>query len=140
LCLEQYNWPGNVRELENVLERAMVLTESDRIERADLPEEIAAGGGAAPPGLRNDALPRKIFEAMAEEKKDFWEAVRKPFLEREISREDVRFIIKLGLERTGGNYKRLAELFHVGGQYKKFHSFLKNSRCHLERDEFSREN
>jgi Nif-specific regulatory protein len=139
LCLERYDWPGNVRELENVLERAMVLTDSERIDRADLPEEIAAGAAVAHPGSRSEALPRAIFEAMVEGRKDFWEAVRKPFLEREISREDVRSVIKLGLEKTGGNYKRLAELFHVGRQYKKFHSFLKNSRCHLERDEFSRE-
>ena len=31
-----YNWPGNVRELENIIERAVVLTRSDRITRDDL--------------------------------------------------------------------------------------------------------
>ncbi|NTU47743.1 MAG: sigma 54-interacting transcriptional regulator [Syntrophobacteraceae bacterium] len=30
LC--QYNWPGNVRELKNVIERAAILCESDRID------------------------------------------------------------------------------------------------------------
>ena len=32
-----YPWPGNVRELENALERAVVMCESDLIERSDLP-------------------------------------------------------------------------------------------------------
>jgi two-component system response regulator HydG len=38
--LEGYTWPGNVRELENVIERAVVLTRSDMISPADLPEAI----------------------------------------------------------------------------------------------------
>lgn len=32
-----YNWPGNIRELENLLERTLLLTESDTIEVKDLP-------------------------------------------------------------------------------------------------------
>ncbi|HDI00318.1 MAG TPA: sigma-54-dependent Fis family transcriptional regulator [Firmicutes bacterium] len=35
--LMEYDWPGNVRELENVLERAIVLCEGDRIGPSDLP-------------------------------------------------------------------------------------------------------
>jgi len=34
LC--DYDWPGNVRELENTIERAVVLTENDVIEKNDL--------------------------------------------------------------------------------------------------------
>ncbi len=34
--LTTYNWPGNVRELENVIERAVVLTQSDLITKRDL--------------------------------------------------------------------------------------------------------
>ena len=35
-ALLEYDWPGNVRELENAIERAVLLTESDVIEPADL--------------------------------------------------------------------------------------------------------
>jgi DNA-binding NtrC family response regulator len=35
-ALKAYDWPGNVRELENVIERAVVLCQSDSITLADL--------------------------------------------------------------------------------------------------------
>ena len=38
--LENYHWPGNVRELENVILRAMVVAQDDRIEVEHLPDEI----------------------------------------------------------------------------------------------------
>jgi DNA-binding NtrC family response regulator len=34
--LRRYNWPGNVRELENTIERAVLMTESTRIEGDDV--------------------------------------------------------------------------------------------------------
>jgi two-component system NtrC family response regulator len=38
--LTRHRWPGNVRELENVLERMLVLSSSNLVTEADLPEEI----------------------------------------------------------------------------------------------------
>ena len=38
--LMSYHWPGNVRELENVIERAVVLTEDDAIHGHDLPLSV----------------------------------------------------------------------------------------------------
>ena len=40
--LAGYHWPGNVRELENVIERAVILCESDRIGAEDLSISAAA--------------------------------------------------------------------------------------------------
>jgi DNA-binding NtrC family response regulator len=48
------DWPGNVRELENVLNRACILADGERITLADLPADItrsvqpAAAAGEAP--------------------------------------------------------------------------------------------
>lgn len=38
--LMQYNFPGNVRELENIVQRAVALTEGDIIEVTDLPPDL----------------------------------------------------------------------------------------------------
>jgi DNA-binding NtrC family response regulator len=45
-----YTWPGNVRELENVIERAVVLSESARIEQTHLPPTVV-------PSQERDAPP-----------------------------------------------------------------------------------
>ena len=49
-ALMSHAWPGNVRELRNVVERAMVLEESDRIQSSSL--YIAADGGVSEPRER----------------------------------------------------------------------------------------
>ncbi|MEN8181310.1 MAG: sigma-54 dependent transcriptional regulator [Myxococcota bacterium] len=39
-ALERYAWPGNVRELENVIERAVTLSEGSQLGLSDLPASI----------------------------------------------------------------------------------------------------
>ena len=38
--LEQHPWPGNVRQLESIIERGVLMTESDNIQPEDLPLEV----------------------------------------------------------------------------------------------------
>jgi DNA-binding NtrC family response regulator len=45
--LEAYAWPGNVRELRNVLERALILEDTEEIRPEHLPAEIRTGSAAA---------------------------------------------------------------------------------------------
>lgn len=40
--LISYEWPGNARELRNVIERAVILSESDIITETDLPDKVKA--------------------------------------------------------------------------------------------------
>ena len=42
-AIEAHEWPGNIRELENVIERAVVLADSDMITMTDLPDEFQTG-------------------------------------------------------------------------------------------------
>jgi two-component system NtrC family response regulator len=49
-AIEQHRWPGNIRELENVIKRAVIMAESNRIGGADLGLETV---GAAEMPVRN---------------------------------------------------------------------------------------
>jgi DNA-binding NtrC family response regulator len=40
--LKRYDWPGNVRELQNVVERAVILSDSDELRASDVEEAIIA--------------------------------------------------------------------------------------------------
>jgi len=42
-ALLRYPWPGNVRQLQNVIERAVVLTQGSMITPRNLPHEIVHG-------------------------------------------------------------------------------------------------
>ncbi|MBC2460083.1 sigma 54-interacting transcriptional regulator [Clostridium beijerinckii] len=44
-CMYEYNWPGNVRELKNIVERAVIMSEDDKIKRSDLPKNIIGSNG-----------------------------------------------------------------------------------------------
>ncbi len=44
-ALAAHDWPGNVRELRNIIERVVILTDADVIERGDIP--ISPGGPGA---------------------------------------------------------------------------------------------
>jgi PAS domain S-box-containing protein len=46
-ALESYSWPGNVRELENVIERAVYVSERGVLGLGDLPEAIRAASWQA---------------------------------------------------------------------------------------------
>jgi DNA-binding NtrC family response regulator len=41
--LNNYGWPGNIRELRNIIERAVVLCSTEKIDLSELPEKIKSG-------------------------------------------------------------------------------------------------
>jgi two-component system response regulator PilR (NtrC family) len=63
--LAAYAFPGNVRELENILERAVALTEGASIQASDLmlPQPTATAAPAAKPGIDFDRLARTSTES-----------------------------------------------------------------------------
>ncbi len=67
--LMNYTWPGNVRQLESVIERSVLMAESNYIEPEDLPGEISAtsllSGGLPfeipPEGIDIEALEKGLI-------------------------------------------------------------------------------
>jgi DNA-binding NtrC family response regulator len=49
--LLDYDWPGNVRELENVIERGVVLTTAERINREMIPDHVRSAPGFTAPHI-----------------------------------------------------------------------------------------
>ena len=54
-CLRSYPWPGNVRELRNVIERAVLLSQSELILPDHLPAKLREAARSATPVLTQDA-------------------------------------------------------------------------------------
>ena len=146
--LSEYAWPGNVRELKNIVERLVVRSSEIPIEPRDLPLEVLRGTSAeqqpqapaatstvtsAPARSAADAL----FERMVNGGESFWSAVYAPFMSRDLTRDDVRAIVRRGLERTGGNYRVMVELFNMPiDDYKRFLGVLRKYQCHMPFQQF----
>ena len=68
--LEQYRWPGNVRELRNAIERAMLLTDRDRLVAEDFSTlsrtAVAAAFRLPPEGVSLDDVERQLVEQALE--------------------------------------------------------------------------
>jgi DNA-binding NtrC family response regulator len=86
--LMAYDWPGNVRELESVIERALLLGESDRIVPADLPAGVRAGLGGSRRALLDLEIPESGIDL----------------------EELERSLILKALEKSEGNVTRAARL------------------------------
>jgi two-component system, NtrC family, response regulator AtoC len=132
-ALVRYPWPGNVRELENVVERMMLKAAGEVVTLADLPPELCHSGVAAPPPLeRRRALVDELYKRLRQERESFWTAVYPLFMRREITRENVRDVVRRGLEEATGNYRVVTSLFNMPPRdYKKFLDFLRKHDCHL---------
>lgn len=58
-----YHWPGNVRELQNVVRRAVALSQTHTVGLDDLPDEVVASAGRIAPA---DRSPTGFFAQRAE--------------------------------------------------------------------------
>ncbi|MGE5358481.1 MAG: hypothetical protein ACM3NQ_05635 [Bacteroidales bacterium] len=71
------------------------------------------------------------------ERESFWTAVYEPFMQRDLTREDVRGVVRLGLEQADGSYRLLVELFHMPAtDYKRFLNFLRAYECQMPNPRF----
>jgi hypothetical protein len=80
--------------------------------------------------LTTEADASTPYERMITSATSFWMAVREPFMRHDLTRQDVRDVIRRGLERTNGSYRLLAELFNLAPtEYERFLTFLQEYDC-----------
>ena len=101
--LTSYPWPGNIRELENVISRACIMANTDRITVADLPPELVVD--------RSDGPGRSASDRPLSPDHGLREKLRR--LEGKI--------IFDALHSSGGDRKAAADLLgiHVSSLYRK---------------------
>jgi DNA-binding NtrC family response regulator len=133
--LTAYAWPGNVRELRNVAERLALRCREGRITVDMLPIEITRERRVPSTSVTAVAAPsgsQLILDRILNDGASFWSEVYEPFMARDLTRHDVRELVRLGLEHTRGNYKMLVAYFNMPPEdYKKFLNFLRKYQCHV---------
>ena len=78
------------------------------------------------------SIHEELFERLTTGRESFWSVIYEPFMARDLTRHEVRELIRLGLEHTRGNYKMLVTLFNMPAEdYKKFLNFLRKYQCHV---------
>jgi two-component system, NtrC family, response regulator AtoC len=91
----RYSWPGNVRELRNVIERALILEDSDVITTEYLPGGLLGDAGA-PSALGKTGTSAFILPTGG------------------IALEEVEMdLVRQAIERSEGNQTRAAELLRI---------------------------
>jgi len=96
--LKRYPWPGNVRELENIIERAMILEDSEYI----TPENI-----------------------ILSQKEEWKEGTLKDAVAYVLKNTEIK-LIKSALKKTGGNKWNAAKI--LGISYKSLYNKMKKYR------------
>jgi len=95
VALKSYSWPGNIRQLENVLERMVLMCDTQVLTVDDLPVEIAEATG-----VRATATTAEMEGEGASSLKEI--------VKRQTQTIE-RDLIEKALEETGGNVTRAAE-------------------------------
>jgi DNA-binding NtrC family response regulator len=142
-ALERYRWPGNVRELQNVIEQLVWRTTTDGvIDVNQLPTTItAAAAGLLPSRERRRQLADELYQAIVSGGYSFWEHIHPLFINRDITRHDIRQLVRRGLGVTRGSYRSLLQLFGMPpSDYKRFMNFLATHDCRAEFREFRNAN
>ena len=138
-AMVEYPWPGNVRELENAIERLVVKARGETAGVDDLPLEIRMQRNVSlrPKRERRRTVADDLYKRLVEEQESFWHVVYPLYMQREITRDNVRELVRRGLEEARGNYRIVAKLFNMEpNDYKRFLNFLRKHDCQLPFKEY----
>ena len=109
----------------------------DRVE--DLGHEIRTPSmiGVRPRRERRRTVSDDLFKKLVDDRESFWTTVYPLYMNREITRSNVRDLVHKGLEEARGNYKIVLRLFNMESRdYKRFLNFLRKHDCQLPFKEY----
>jgi len=101
---------------------------------SDLPHEIRTQSDSLhrPARERRRTIADDLYKRLVEDRESFWTAVYPLYMQREITRSNIRDLVGKGLVEARGNYKIVAQIFNLEtGDYKKFLNFLRKHECQL---------
>ena len=129
-----------MRELENVIER-LVVTGRNEVGRCPTICRWRSGcsrrSALRPKRERRRTVADDLYKKLIEERESFWTVVYPLYMQREITRGNVRDLVRKGLEEARGNYKIVAQLFNMEPRdYKRFLNFLRKHDCQLPFKEY----
>jgi transcriptional regulator with GAF, ATPase, and Fis domain len=128
----RHQWPGNVRELENVLERLVVTGQNPMIELDDLPPELLTQHQPPDVTAHAQTVADELYRRLTQEGKCFWTTVYPLYMQREITRGNVRELVRKALEETRGSYRVVTRMFNMeDADYKRFLNFLRKHDCQI---------
>jgi DNA-binding NtrC family response regulator len=138
-ALEHYYWPGNVRELSNVVEQLTWTAPHATVRLDDLPQSVRgyAAGGLKPVRERRRQMADEIYTGLIDGRYTFWTDVYEMFMRRDLTRDDLRGLMRRGLTATRGSYRSVLVLFGMPREdYKRLLNFLAAHECALDFREF----
>ena len=121
--VSHYTWPGNIRELRAIVTMGYSLADGTMIE----PSHFASELGRLTEPAEDSSI--DLYVKMIEGSKSYWDVVYPAFMDRELSRAQVRAILHKGLARADGSYQKLLTLFNMpADDYQKFMDHLRHHR------------
>jgi DNA-binding NtrC family response regulator len=108
-ALLRYHWPGNVRQLQNVIERAVVLTQGSMITPRNLPHEVVHSTPVDPNPAVNETAPYSYSQAPGATRlrPQMTDTQSFNLAERE------KAALVAALDQCNGNKKKAAELLGI---------------------------
>ena len=140
MCLfQKHRWPGNIRELQNVIGSLAGSVRGRPVMPEDLPRAILGQSGRGPSFReRRRTVADELYEGLTSGTLKFWEDVYPAFNRRDLTRADLRTLIRRGLATSAGSYRRLLPVFRIDRQdYKRLLNFLAAHDCVVDHRTFS---
>ena len=86
---------------------------------------------------RRKTIVDDLYRRLREDQESFWTVVYPLYMQREITKDNVREVVRKGLEEARGNYRIVAKLFNMApNDYKRFLNFLRKHDCQLPFKEY----